>query len=74
MGIGLVADVEDDVVLRGIVNIMKGDDEFNASERGTEVTGILGRTLHHVPAEFPAEGPELFLCETPEILRGVYLI
>ena len=48
MGIGLMADVKDDLVLRCVVNIVESDNQFNSSEARSKVTGVDSTTFNHV--------------------------
>lgn len=40
VGIRLMPDIEDNLVLRGVVNLMKPNNEFHGPETGTEMPGI----------------------------------
>ena len=56
VGIGLVADVEDYPVRRGVVDIVDADGEVHCSEAGSKVAGIARTAFHDVSADFSAQG------------------
>ena len=55
MGIGLMADIEDYLVIRSIVDIVKAHYQLYGTETGTEVSRIRGTTLYHVVPDFGAQ-------------------
>lgn len=74
MGIGLVADVEDDLVLGRIVHGMQGDDEFHRTQAGPEMPRILRTALHHILPDLRTKFPEFLHGQAPQIGRAVYLL
>ncbi len=74
MGIGLVADVEDDLVLGRVVHGMQGDDEFHRPQAGSEMPRILRAARHHILPDLRTKLPELLRGQAPQIGRAVYLL
>ena len=55
MGIGLVADVEDDLVGGRVVDVMEGRDDFHGAEARCEVAGVFRAAADHVIPDLGAE-------------------
>ena len=74
VGIRLMPDIEDNLVFRGIVNLMKPDNEFHGPETGTEVPGIDGAAFYHIASDL---GTELFEFRNVKFLyvfRRIYIL
>ena len=54
MGIGLMADIKDELVRGGIEYIVESDDQFYGAEAWSEMSGIDGAAFDHVLADFSA--------------------
>jgi hypothetical protein len=52
MGIGLMADIPDQLVSRSIKNIMQGDRELNNAEAGGKMAAGPGYDINHELANF----------------------
>ena len=57
VGVGLMADIEHQLVGRSVIYIMETDNQFHSSEAGTKVPGIDRAAFYHIAADLVAEGP-----------------
>ena len=60
VGIGLVSDVEHELVGRSVEYIVQTDDELHGAEAWSEMSGIDGAAFDHVAADFSTESAQLF--------------
>ena len=68
--IGLMADVPDDPVPRGVEHVVQGDRELDHAETGAEVPAGDGDRIDRLGTQFVGDLPELALFEPPEVVRG----
>ena len=74
MGISLMTNIENDLILRGIIHIMQSDDKFYSTEARSEMARIHCATLDHVLTYLLTQGAKLINTQTFDITRRVYLI
>ena len=74
MGIGLVPDIEDNLVRRSVIDIMHTYDKLDSSQARTKMARIYGTTFHHIMANLATELPELSDSQIPYISRSIDLI
>ena len=72
MSIGLVSHIEDKLVLRGIIHIMKTYDELYRSETRSEMTGIHRASLDHILTDLRTKLSQLIDIQLLDILRRIY--
>ena len=72
MGICLMTDIVDELILRSIIDIMQTHDEFDCSEARSQMTWIHRAALHHILADFSTESPQSVNIEFLDVLRGIY--
>ena len=69
VGIGLVANIPDDLIIRCIENIMDGDSQFNGSKTGTQVARIGGDDIEDKLADLIAKFRQLVSIQFFKIRR-----
>jgi hypothetical protein len=74
MSISLMSDIEDKLVLRGIIYIMKSYNKFDGSQTGAEMTRIHRTALYHISTDLFTENSQLGDIHSLDILRGVHLV
>ena len=72
--IGLMADVPDNPVPRGVEYVVQGDRELDHAETGAKVPAGDGDRIDGLGPQFVGDLPELAFLEPPEVVRGVDLI
>ena len=72
--IGLMADVPDDAVLRGVEDVVQRDREFDHAEAGAQMAAGDGDRVDGLGAQLVGDLPELALVELAQVVRGVDLI
>ena len=73
MGICLMAYIEDNLVLRCIIYIMKGNDKFYSTEAGTKMTGVDRTAFDHILTDLIAESLQFIKAHPFYICRRVHL-
>ena len=71
MSICLMTHIEDDLVFRCIVNIMKSHDKFHRTKAGTKMTRIHRTTLYHIMTDLFAQRTKGFHIQRLYICRRV---
>jgi len=71
VSVGLVSDIPDDLVIRCIIDIMKGDGKLYHPEAGTEVAGVAAYLVNDMLPELFTESHQVKPVEFPEVLRRV---
>ena len=74
MGIGLMADVPHDLILRQIEGQIQPDGQLHYPEIRGEVASVLGGFLYDKLSDFGREFPELMIIQLLQILRSMYII
>ena len=74
MGISLMTDVKDNLVLRCVVNIVESDNQLDSSEAWAEVSRVDGAAFNHVLTDLLAEFLQLLDSESLDVCRGVDLV
>ena len=74
MGICLVAYVEDDLVLRSVVDIVESDNQFYRSETRSQMAGIDSTAFYHIVTDLLTEFLQLLDGECLDVCRGVDLV
>ena len=65
--VGLVADVPDEAVVRGVVEVMQGGGEFDHAQAGAEMAAAAADRFDQVRAQFVADRPKLVFGELAQI-------
>ena len=71
VGISLMAYVENEFVLRGVINVMQGHDEFHGPQAGSQMPGIHSAAFHHIRTNLLTQLPQLPAVKFPEVFRTV---
>ncbi len=74
MCVSLMADIEDELVLGGVVDVMETDYELDCTKARSEVAGVVRTDFHHITAELRAKLPELIHAERLEVGWQVYAV
>ena len=69
--IGLMADVPDDPVARGVEHVMQGDRQFDHAEAGAQMAAGDGDRIDGLGAQLVGNLAKLALVELPQIVGGV---
>ena len=72
MGIGLVTHIEDKLVLRGVIDIVKTHHKFDGTEARAEMSRIHGTALDHVMTYLSTELAKLIHAEILDIRRAFH--
>jgi hypothetical protein len=56
-------------VIRGIENVVKGNSQFNGSQTGAEMTGIMRELVNDHLSELTTHLRQLVRIELPEVIR-----
>ncbi len=67
MGVGLVADVPDNLVFRGVEYLVDGHGDFHGAEAGADVAGVLRTAGDDVFAQFSAQPFQLCSIQIPDL-------
>jgi len=73
VGVGLMADIPDDLVLRGIQDMMEGEGQFDHAERWGKVAPGLAGGLNNIVADLPRQLGQLGDVKILDIRRRVDL-
>ena len=68
--IGLVADVPDQAVARGVENVVHGGGQFDDAEAGAEMSARHRNRVDGLLAQFVGDLPDLFHLEPAQIVGG----
>jgi len=67
--VGLVAHVPDQLVDRGLVQVVQGHGEFDHAEPGAEMTATLADRLDQVGTQFICDGRQFGFFEPAQVIR-----
>ncbi|VTQ58091.1 Uncharacterised protein [Stenotrophomonas maltophilia] len=67
--VGLVTDVPDQLVLRGLVQVVQGHGEFDHAQTGGEVAAALAHRLDEVGTQFVGDRPQFGFVERAQVIR-----
>ena len=70
MDVGLVAGVEEDLVLRGVEDPVQGDGQLDHAEVGAEVAAGLGDRVDEEGPDLPGQLVQLLRAEPVQIARS----
>ena len=71
MGIGLVAHIKDDLIIRGVKNIMNCNREFHGSEACAKMAGVERDHIDDKLPDLRAKLGQLINTEFPQVFRAV---
>ncbi|MNN71762.1 hypothetical protein D3C81_1877250 [compost metagenome] len=71
MRVGLVADVPQQTVLGGVVDVVQGDGQLDHAEAGAEVPAGASHRVEHVLAQLVGQGVQLAFVEGAQHGRAV---
>ena len=74
VGIGLMADVPDHLVVRRVIDVMERYGEFHGSETRCEVSRIHAEFRYHEVSEFCSERFQFGDGESAQVFRRVYVV
>ena len=74
MGIGLVSDVPNQLIVRGVENVVDCRCQLHRTQTRTKMTGIYGALLDDVASQFVAIACEFVCVERAQIGRRVDLV
>jgi hypothetical protein len=74
VGIGLVADIPDQSVFRGVEDVVQSDRQFDDAEARAQVPARDRHGIDCLGAQLVGDLPKLALVEPPQIVRGVDLV
>ena len=74
MGIGLMAHIEDELVLRSVIDIMQRRNQLHRAETGPEMPRVFRAHLYHIRTELTAELRELGDLEFPQIFGRIDIV
>jgi hypothetical protein len=60
------------LVIRGVIDIMKGYGDLNYSEAGAEVSGVIAYLIDYMLPELIADPHKVQLIEPAQVFRSVY--
>lgn len=74
MGIGLMADVKDQIVLRSVEHIMQTYNQFHGAKTGRQMPRIVRAAPDDVVPDLAAERSQFLYIQSPEVFRRIDLI
>ena len=69
--VGLMTDIPDQAVVRGVEDMVQGDRQFHHAEPGAEVPAGAAHAVQEILAQFPSEPQQFFPIECAEVAPGV---
>ena len=74
MAVCLMTYVPDEEVVRGVIDIVKGNGQLGHSQRRGEVTGVYRQLFYNVFTQFPADLRQLSDTQTTQVGGVFYLV
>jgi hypothetical protein len=74
MAVCLVTYVPDEEVVRGVIDIVKGNGQLGHSQRRGKVTGVYRQLFYNVFTQFPADLRQLSDTQTTQVGGVFYLV
>jgi hypothetical protein len=72
MAVCLVTYIPYNLVIRSVVDIVKGHGDFNYSEAGAEVSGVIAYLIDYMLPQLIADPHKVQLIKPAQVFRGVY--